>query len=77
MVALKMDDFNNWAMFKGNLGAIVDCGNFNVRKLNVKEVQTIMKKLQKSGFGEEEVKMIMYLNLAIFMLNLASKKQYA
>lgn len=64
-------------MFKGNLGAIVDCGNFNVRKLNVKEVQTIMKKLQKSGFGEEEVKMIMYLNLAIFMLNLASKKQYA
>lgn len=64
-------------MFKGNLGTIVDCGNFNVRKANVKEVQTITKKLQKSGFGEEEVKMIMYLNLAIFMLNLASKKQYA
>lgn len=34
-------------MFKGNLGEIVDCGNLNVRKANVKEVQTIMKKLQK------------------------------
>lgn len=63
------DDFNNRAVFEGNLGAIVDCDTLNTIESNVKEVKTIVKKLQKSGFKEIAMKMMMYLNLAMFVLN--------
>lgn len=46
----KRDDFNNGAMFEGILGAIMDCDMLNAIESNVKEVKTIVKKLQKSGF---------------------------
>ena len=41
-------------MFQGNLGAMVDCDTLNAIESNVKEMKTIMKKLQKSGFGEDD-----------------------
>ena len=68
------DDFNNGAVFEGNLSAIVDYDTLNAIESNVKEVKTIMKKLQRSGFGEGVVKMMMYLNLVMFVLNLIMLK---
>lgn len=66
----KRDDFNNGDVFEGNLGAIMDCDTLNDIESNVKEVKTIVKKLQKLGFCKGVVKMMMYLNLAMFVLNL-------
>ena len=61
-------------MFEGNLSVIVDCDTLNAIESNVKEVKTIVKELQKSGFGEGVVKMMMYLNLVMFVLNLMMLK---
>ena len=41
-------------MFQGNLGAMVDCDTLNAIESNVKEMKTIMKKMQKSRFGEDD-----------------------
>ena len=61
-------------MFEGNLSVIVDHDTLNAIESNLKEVKTIIKKLQMSGFGEGVVKMMMYLNLVIFVLNLIMLK---
>ena len=55
--------------------AIVNVGALHAIEANVKEGKTLAKKLQKFSFGEGAVKMMMYLNMAFFILNLLMLKK--
>ncbi|KAL9448688.1 hypothetical protein AB3S75_016059 [Citrus x aurantiifolia] len=68
------NDFNNGAFFEGNMIAVVNVDALHAIEANVNEVKTLVKKLQKSRFGERAVKMMMYLNLTFFILNLLMLK---
>lgn len=53
----------------------MDYDTLNAIESNMKEVNSIVKKLQKSVFGGA-VKMIMYMNLVMFVLNLMMLKKW-
>lgn len=55
----KRDDFNSGAIFEGNVGSMVDSHVSSMIDNNVKEVKSIVKKLQKSECFESEIKTLM------------------
>lgn len=59
----EMDDFNNRAVFEGNIAVIVDSHVLQAIEDNVKKVKTLIKMLQKPGFGEGAVNMMIYPKL--------------